>query len=272
MSSLSDLSRSPPGTTLEQKLWRYNLSSSDLDDLQISKIHLHSDNWVALDFWAAVFKQTLTPNLLRSFSVFCDRFTTEIHSPSTIFDLLHDAAPTLAHITLGASHTTRWNSAEHGFFEDVHDNQCAYHEFDSHEMRTRLAPGLTSLRSLTLEFQFHPPARSLGAQYVLSPYEAFTRMAPILASFPTCLERITLSFASTGLMLVDSYHAPYTDLHGGSWLWPELNLPLLVPWLRRYEQLNHIVFEGPAEGVTTAERARILTDLAEFSERIEFVD
>lgn len=212
LTSLYDLTRAPPGTTFEQKLARYNLSRSDLDDLQIAKIHLHSESCIALDFWAAVFQQTLTPNLLRSFSVSCDRFTTAVRPSSAIFDLLRGAAATLAHITLGASHTKQRLRTGY-FIEDLHDDQCAYHEFDLQEMRTGLT-ALTSLRSLTLKFQFHPPERSLDDLDVLSPYEAFTRMAPILASFPTCLERITFSFASPGPMLVDTYNPPYRDLHG----------------------------------------------------------
>ena len=177
-----------------------------------------------------------------------------------MFDFLQEAASTLTHVTFGASHIEKGGPAD-----GLDDDQYAYRHFDSDEMRRRLAP-LTSLRSITLKFEFH----STGFNPGLYPRsDVFAHMILVLASFPLCLRRITLSFANPTYDLKLSPGVAYATPHGGSWLWPELNLRQLVPLLRRYEQLEAVVFVG-VDGMTAEERKRILNDLPELTRIIRF--
>lgn len=50
-----------------------------------------------------------------------------------------------------------------------------------------------------------------------------------------------------------------------------MNLRLLVPLLQRYEELEAVVFQG-ADEMRAEEKERILNDLPEFRDLIQFVD
>lgn len=129
-------------------------------------------------------------------------------------------------------------------------------------MRTRLAP-LTSLHSLTLMFQLFTSKTSPEFDFLCQTFE---RMIPILASFPPCLRRITFSFVHPKLQEAVDFTGPSWQL---SWL--DMNLRLLVPLLQRYEELEAVVFQG-ADEMRAEEKERILNDLPEFRDLIQFVD
>lgn len=254
-----------PSASFEQTLQSHDLSQVFSDDLQVSEIRISSKEW-DLELWAEMFLRTSTPKVLRSISIHCDMFSNGAHTSSKLFELMCKAAPTLTHITLGE--TQRKQFKLNGYVIAYNDPRCAYHHFDSEAMRTRLAP-LTSLRSLTFEFKFYEP----GRRFSNTPYpraEVFARMVRLLAAFPPCVRRVTLSFAHPDPVFLSDSGVLYDDLRWGSWVWPDIDLRLLVPLLRRYERLEAVVFEG-VERTTVEEKERILTDLPEFSKLIQFV-
>ncbi|KAF7796967.1 hypothetical protein EIP86_008155 [Pleurotus ostreatoroseus] len=249
------------GDTFEQTLVKYSIANVFSRRLRASSIYIRCYYSWDIEDWIEMFRNTPTSQALQSFGVHCMHFTSECHVSSSMFDFLHDAAATLTHLTLGASHVKK-RDGEHGYLPD---EQYAYHKFDSDEMRARLAP-LTSLRSVTLQFDFHTTGFNPD---VYPRADVFAHMVPLLASFPPCLQQVTLSFANPAYDLNISTGHAHSSPHGGSWVWPELDLRPLVLLLQRYEQLEAVVFEG-AEGTTAEERTRILYDLPELRGVIQF--
>lgn len=129
--------------SFEQILKKHDLSRVFSDDLQVSNIRINSRDW-DLKFWAEMFLRTSTPTVLRSISIHCNMFSDDAFTSSKVFDLMCKAAPTLTHITLGETQRRKLKLGKHAIA--YNDRRCAYHQFDSDQMRARLAP-LTSLRS-----------------------------------------------------------------------------------------------------------------------------
>ncbi len=229
-------------------LW-WHISNIVPTHVQVSSIHLKGPFYRPI---LEMFRRTRTPHpRLRSFSIHNTDIINYCYPSSSLLDFLCESAPILTHITLGTGYPSPFQIGR------------AYHEFDSQEMRTRLAP-LTSLLSLTLKVYSETMGLSATNIELLTCQETFARMMPLLASFPPSLRRITFSFAHPKPWV----HSRFT---GASWLSPDLDLRPLVPLLQRYKQLEIIAFEGN-DDMKVEEKERVLNDLLELRNLIRFVD
>ncbi|KAF7791132.1 hypothetical protein EIP86_002143 [Pleurotus ostreatoroseus] len=141
------------GNTFDQTLVNYGISKVFSRQLQASSIYIDCYFSWDIEHWIEMFRKTPTSKVLRSFGVRCAHLTSDCHVTSTMFDFLHEAASTLTHLTLGASHT-RKRAEEEEWEEELEAVVFEGIEGTTAEEKARILKDLPELREV---IQFSEP-------------------------------------------------------------------------------------------------------------------
>ncbi|KAJ3555571.1 hypothetical protein NM688_g2503 [Phlebia brevispora] len=219
--------------------------------VEVSSLRIDS-NTTNTAFFTQLLLRTRVTHTLTSFDFLCDLLPMELPSSSLIFDFLKEVGPRLQRLTLSTGDRGRMY---HTYIKLTPADVQA--DYASDVMRAKLS-ALTGLQSVAIRLVHRERS---GPDYdEEAPW--FCSLMTLLASFPTSVRRVELSFCN--MQFATTRYLAYQAGLGPFWTSKQIDLHALQPMLQRYTDLEAVVFHS-SNGMESAEKRRITSELPELA-------